>query len=50
MKAVLLNGITPAQEVALSEARIPEVRPGYRKAARPVFWCDKGTGTGGSRI
>lgn len=29
MKAVLLNGITPAQEVALSEAGIPEVRPGW---------------------
>ena len=29
MKAVLLNGITPAEEVALSEVRIPEIRPGW---------------------
>lgn len=29
MKAVLLNGITPAEKVALSEIRIPEVRPGW---------------------
>lgn len=26
MKAVLLNSITPAEEVALSEVRIPEIR------------------------
>jgi len=29
MKAVLLNGITSAEEVALSEVGIPEVRPGW---------------------
>lgn len=29
MKAVLLNSITPAEEVALSEVGIPEVRPGW---------------------
>ena len=29
MKAVLLNSITPAEEVALSEVRIPEIRPGW---------------------
>lgn len=29
MKAVLLNSITPAEKVALSEVRIPEVRPGW---------------------
>lgn len=29
MKAVVLNGITPAKEVALSEIEIPEVRPGW---------------------
>lgn len=29
MKAVVLNGVTPAEQVTLSEARIPEVRPGW---------------------
>ena len=29
MKAVLLNGITSAEEVELSEVEIPEVRPGW---------------------
>lgn len=29
MKAVLLNSVTPAEEVALSEVGIPEVRPGW---------------------
>ncbi len=29
MKAVLLNGITPAEEVTLSEVEIPKVRPGW---------------------
>ena len=29
MKAVLLNGITPAKEIALSEIGIPKVRPGW---------------------
>lgn len=29
MKAVLLSGVTPAGQVTLSEARIPEVRPGW---------------------
>lgn len=29
MKAVLLNGVTPAEQVTLSEIKIPEVRPGW---------------------
>lgn len=29
MKAVLLNSITPAEKVVLSEVRIPEIRPGW---------------------
>lgn len=29
MKAVQLNGITPAEEIVLSEVGIPEVRPGW---------------------
>lgn len=29
MKAVLLNGITPAEEIVLSEIGIPEVKPGW---------------------
>lgn len=29
MKAVLLNRITPAEEISLSEVKMPEVRPGW---------------------
>lgn len=29
MKAVLLNGVTPAEKITLSEVRIPEIRPGW---------------------
>lgn len=29
MKAVLLNGVTPAEKITLSEVGIPEVRPGW---------------------
>ena len=29
MKAVVLNGVTPAEQVTLSEVEIPEVRPGW---------------------
>lgn len=29
MKAVVLNGVTPAEQVVLSEAEIPKVRPGW---------------------
>lgn len=29
MKAVVLNGVTPAGQVVLSEAEIPKVRPGW---------------------
>ena len=29
MRAVVLNGVTPAEEITLSEVEIPEVRPGW---------------------
>ena len=29
MKAVVLNGVTPAEQIALSEVEIPKVRPGW---------------------
>lgn len=29
MKAVVLNGVTPAGQVVLSETEIPKVRPGW---------------------
>lgn len=29
MKAVVLNGVTPADKVTISETEIPEVKPGW---------------------
>ena len=37
MKAVLLNGVTPAEKVTLSEVEIPEVRPGWVLAKVKAF-------------